>query len=109
MVILGGVTVILGGVEVLLGGVKVYKTNIEDALGFVGTFTVGEDTPSVCMGGVDHQRSQRYYRQDSGFQGAELAQQGQVGGQDVISLARYGPSEEGGHPRKGRVITMITQ
>ena len=35
-VLLGGVKVILGGVEVLLGGAKVYKTTIEEALGFVG-------------------------------------------------------------------------
>ena len=41
-VIWGVVTVILGGVEVLLGGAKVYKTNIEEALGFVGAqFMVG--------------------------------------------------------------------
>ena len=39
---------------------------------------------------------------------AELAQHDPVGGQDVISMAMYEPSEEGGIPRKGRVITAIT-
>ena len=46
-VIWRGVTVLLGGVEVILGRAKGYKTSIEEALGFVGAFTVGEDTPSV--------------------------------------------------------------
>ena len=35
----------------LLGGAKVYKINIKEAFGFVGAFTVGEDTPSVLHGG----------------------------------------------------------
>ena len=48
---LGGVKVIWGGLEVLLGGAKGYKASIEEALGFVGAFTVGEDTPSVLHGG----------------------------------------------------------
>ena len=41
--------------------------------------------------------------------GAEWVQQVQVGSQDVESMARYGRTEEEEKPRKGRVITVITQ
>ena len=44
---LGRVKEIWVGVRVILGRAEVCKTAIEEAFGFVGAFTVGEETPKV--------------------------------------------------------------